>query len=313
MEEAKHILVTGGAGYIGSILVPLLLQENKYVTVLDALEPMDASEQKLAHPRLKVVCGDIKDPHVVEHALEEADSVIYLAGVSDGRAGKSNPALTKSVNEDAFGRFVNQAKQSRCRRIVFASTFGVYGYDYTRPLTELLSPNPEEPYSASKLAAEQILQAANEASFVTTSLRFAMVFGFSPRMRWEFIVNRLISDAVTRGEIKIMGGSQIRPQIHIKDVCRYLSAMLDLRSESVAGQVFNACGFNRSIEQVANEIREYIGNDVRLVKSPGRAGEHTFSLDQSKLEQHTGLQPVYTLTDGIGELKAYLDASLIQT
>lgn len=298
----KHTLVTGGAGYIGSVLVPLLLKENRAVTVLDTAEPAGDAPEGLRHPALQVICGDVKDPKIVERALRGIDSVIYLAGVSDGRAGKADPALTRAVNVDAFRDFVAHAKKSSCNRMVFASTFGVYGYAYDRPLTESLEPDPQEPYSASKLAGELLLQESNAPSFVTTSLRLAMVCGSAPRMRPEFLVNRLVADAHEKKHLKIAGGGQIRPQIHILDVCRYLVKMLDLPPATMAGQVFNACGFNKSISEIAGEIQAYYGPELEITCLPYRKGEHTFTLDQSKLQNATGLSPRYGLTDAVKEI-----------
>ena len=148
--------MTGGAGYIGSVLVPMLLENGEQVTVFDKQLPAISS---YAHTnQLQAVIGDVRDKTVVKASLEQVSSVIYLAGVSDGRAGKANPRLTEEVNVEAFESFVHAAKAAGCRRFVFASTFGVYGYDYQEPLTEDLTPDPQEAYSASKLKAEQILQ-----------------------------------------------------------------------------------------------------------------------------------------------------------
>lgn len=301
---SKHILVTGGAGYIGSRLVPLLIQANKKVTLLDAQAPV--IEDTLATKAVRFVQGDVKDPAVVADSLSGVDGVIYLAGVSDGRAGKDNPELTQSVNVDAFQHFVEAASRTACRRFVFASTFGVYGYDYTQPLTEKLAPSPQEPYSASKRRAEEILLAASSDRFITTSLRLAMVCGYAPAMRWDFLVNRMVKDALSHGKINVMGGSQVRPQIHIEDACRYMATLVDMEGQNVAGKVFNACGFNKSVAQIAEEIKSLLGEDVEVNHLPYRKGEHSFTVDQSLLEEQVGLYPRYDLAEAVLELKAHL-------
>ncbi|MFK7970449.1 MAG: NAD-dependent epimerase/dehydratase family protein, partial [Bacteroidia bacterium] len=305
MNIDQHVLVTGGAGYIGSVLIPMLLKLNKRVTLLDSFQTTSPeSFSKLQAQGLSIIQGDLRDQSVVQQSLENNTSVIYLAGVSDGRAGRINPELTKSVNYDAFASFAASAKDAGCRRFVFASTFGVYGYNYTIPLVENLPPDPQEPYSSSKLAAEQILQGLNDDKFSAVTLRFAMVYGYSPNMRLDFIVNKLIYDAINSGNINVLGGSQIRPQIHIRDVGRYLVKMLELPVEKMAGQIFNACGFNKSIAQIASEIKQYLGKDTSINYLSGREKETSFRLSQKKIEEITGLIPEVSLAQGIDELKA---------
>ncbi len=303
----QHVLVTGGAGYIGSVLIPMLLKLNKRVTLLDSFQSTSPEQfSRFESQGLTIIHGDIRDHKIVQTSLKDITSVIYLAGVSDGRAGRINPELTKSVNYNAFADFAAFAKEAECRRFVFASTFGVYGYKYDVPLVEDLQPDPQEPYSSSKLAAEQILTDLNDDNFATVALRFAMVYGYSPNMRLDFIVNRLIYDAIREGNINVLGGSQIRPQIHIRDVSRYLVNMLDLPGEKVAGQIFNACGFNKSIAQIAEEIQQCLGKDLSINYLQGRKNETSFRLCQAKLEQITGLIPQVSLAEGIDELKANL-------
>ena len=305
----QNILITGGAGYIGSVLIPMLLRTGKRVTLLDTFQTTSPEQlatvyASYAAADVRVIKGDIRDEAVVQESLNDTEAVIYLAGVSDGRAGRLNPQLTAEVNIDAFQNFALQARASGCRRFVFASTFGVYGYSYQEPLTELLKPNPQEPYSSSKFKAEQFLLDLNDEIFTTVSLRLAMVYGYSPNMRLEFVVNRLIHDAITKGEITILGGSQIRPQIHIKDAGRYFAGLLDLPEASISGEVFNACGFNKSLLQIAGEIKDILGGKISIENLPGRANETSFVLNQDKLTMATGLRPKISFAEAIDELQA---------
>ena len=299
--------MTGGAGYIGSVLVPMLLEEGQEVTVLDKQLPAISAHAQTN--QLQAIIGDVRDQAVVKVSLENVTSVIYLAGVSDGRAGKANPKLTEEVNVEAFENFVHAAKAAGCRRFVFASTFGVYGYNYQEPLTEDLAPDPQEAYSASKLKAEQILQQLNDAGFQTVSVRSAMVYGSAPRVKMDFIVNRLIHSALTQNTIEVWGGDQVRPQIHVNDISRLFCEMLSYSGQSVAGEVFNACGFNKSILQVAEEIQGILGTSVEINQLPGRANETSFVLNQDKLTQVTGFSAKYTLREAIDAFQRQLFTS----
>ncbi|MFK7845720.1 MAG: NAD-dependent epimerase/dehydratase family protein [Rhodothermales bacterium] len=311
MPSCQNILVTGGAGYIGSVLIPMLLKLDKHVTLLDTFQT--TSEERFVSlsnscltGSLKIIKGDVQDDETVRESLKDTEGVIYLAGISDGRAGRLNPKLTEEVNFNAFQNFIEQAKMSGCRRFVFASTFGVYGSSYVEPLTENLVPDPQEPYSSSKLRAEQILLNIPNAQLITVSLRLAMVYGYSPNMRLDFIVNRLIDDAFSKEEIKILGGTQVRPQIHIRDAARYLVSLLHLPAANIAGQVFNACGFNKSLLEIAGEIKDFVGNSVSINCLPGRTNETSFLLNQDKLTQATGLVPEINLTQAMEEIQAHL-------
>ena len=305
--KGGRILVTGGAGYIGSVLVPMMLEKGEQVTVLDKQLPAISTHAQTN--QLQAIIGDVRDQAVVKASLENVTSVIYLAGVSDGRAGKANPKLTEEVNVEAFENFVHAAKAAGCRRFVFASTFVVYGYNYQEPLTEDLAPDPQEAYSASKLKAEQILQQLNDFEFQTVSVRSAMVYGSAPRVKMDFIVNRLIHSALTQNTIEVWGGDQVRPQIHVNDISRLFCEMLSYSGQSVAGEVFNACGFNKSILQVAEEIQGILGTSVEINQLPGRANETSFVLNQDKLTQVTGFSAKYTLREAIDAFQRQLFTS----
>ena len=289
------------------MLVPMLLEEGQEVTVLDKQLPAISAHAQTN--QLQAIIGDVRDQAVVKVSLENVTSVIYLAGVSDGRAGKANPKLTEEVNVEAFENFVHAAKAAGCRRFVFASTFGVYGYNYQEPLTEDLAPDPQEAYSASKLKAEQILQQLNDFEFQTVSVRSAMVYGSAPRVKMDFIVNRLIHSALTQNTIEVWGGDQVRPQIHVNDISRLFCEMLSYSGQSVAGEVFNACGFNKSILQVAEEIQGILGTSVEINQLPGRANETSFVLNQDKLTQVTGFSAKYTLREAIDAFQRQLFTS----
>jgi nucleoside-diphosphate-sugar epimerase len=156
------------------------------------------------------------------------------------------------------------------------STFGVYGNNYTCELTEDLPVNPQEPYSETKAFSEEITYNFNRKNFITTSIRLAMVFGWSPQMRFDFLVNTLIKNAVENKEINILGGKQIRPQIHISDVSKILIKLIQEKKEKISGEIYNLGSINKSVEDISAEINSSLEYKIDLVIKPPRKKENSF-------------------------------------
>ena len=304
MYIPQRVLVTGGGGYIGSVLVRNLLHAGYLVTVLDNFQGSDIGLRELRnHHQLKIIDGDLRDPATTKKSLLGIDLVIHLAGVSDGRQGRKNPELTNEVNYISFVNLLEEAVKSQINRFLFASTFGVYGNDYHCPLTEELPLNPAEVYSKSKANGEALLERYNSDDFITVSLRLAMVYGFSPRMRFDFIVNRLILDALQTGRITILGGTQKRPQIHIQDVAEYFIELLKAPPKKISGQTFNAGGENISLGELADTILMHLEEPVEVQFKPVRANENTFELDCEKISSVLHLTPRKSIKNAVVEIK----------
>ncbi|MHA1381940.1 MAG: NAD-dependent epimerase/dehydratase family protein [Candidatus Helarchaeota archaeon] len=191
-KNIRNVLVTGGGGYIGSVLTRKLINKDYSVIVFDNFSFSDIGIKNLKkNQSIDVIKGDIRSQKDVNKVFENIniDAVIHLAAISDGMSGRRDPSLTKEINIDAFYQFAKKSKAEGVDRFIFASTFGVYGNQYKFPITENLKVNPVDPYSISKSEGEKILKELNSSQFTTTSLRIAMVYGVSPRMRFDFIVN----------------------------------------------------------------------------------------------------------------------------
>lgn len=308
-KNGSRILVTGGAGYIGSAFVIRAAAAGIKINVLDTRNPYRENQNSLmTNSQINYFEGDIAEDSIVEQSLSGVDLVIHLAAVSDGKAGKAFPKLTQETNVSALKRFVSMSKKSGVSRFVFVSTMGVYGNKYHVPLTENLAVDPADPYSESKAMGEEIVRKENSDSFATISLRLAMVYGVSPFVKTDLIVNRLVFDAVTKKEITVWGGSQRRPQVHIDDVGDLFFHLHSHGLRELAGENFNVVGTNPSILEIAQIIQQKLP-DVKVIVMPARNHEDSFEMDGSKLKLALGFAPQRSLDKGIEELINYYSAT----
>jgi nucleoside-diphosphate-sugar epimerase len=277
-EKRQTILITGGAGYIGSVLVHKAVSKGFNVNILDKVEDENFHDNQT----VKFFSGSITDHKTIEESLSGADFVIHLAGISDARAGKENPELTKKTNIDSLKCLLEISQKAGVKRFLFASTMGVYGNKYSIPLKEDLPLDPIDPYSESKAAGEEIIRSENSDCFTTTSLRLAMVYGYSPSMRYDFIVNRLTLDAIEKKQITIMGGEQKRPQVYIDDLSGIFLEFLLADKSLISDEAYNVVGVNPTIEEISTIIRQKLP-DTEIKKLPLRNNEDSFEMDGSKL------------------------------
>ncbi len=302
MAEHGRILITGGAGYIGSVLTAFLLERGYSLSLLDQNPLAESVKRKAWKPgQLRTFYGDINDMSLVRSSMENVETVIYLAGVSDGRQGRKQPRHTLKVNVEAFEAFTDICVENKCSRFFFASTFGVYGNGYDIPLHESLTPRPAEPYSRSKLMAENILRARQSHFKDVVVLRLAMVYGDSPRLKEEFIVNRLILDAARKGYIRIIGGAQRRPQIHVRDVARVFEELLHTQTRKTGYQLFNVGQCNPSLEEIAREILDAGRGALTVFHQPPAAETDSFILDSGSWREFSGLNFKYDIGYAIDE------------
>ncbi|MCK4602619.1 MAG: NAD-dependent epimerase/dehydratase family protein, partial [Phycisphaerae bacterium] len=219
MSKAKSVLVTGGAGYVGSALVPKLLEAGYKVKVIDLyIFGRDVLQDVRDDPNLTELKGDIRDRSLLEKEIPGSDAVIHLACISNDPSFELNPDLGKSINYDAFLDLVDVAKNSGVKRFIYASSSSVYGVKDAENVTEDLSLEPLTDYSKYKAMCEDVLAEQRQSGFVTLTLRPATVCGYSSRLRLDLTVNILTNHAVNNRQITVFGGSQKRPSIHIEDM-----------------------------------------------------------------------------------------------
>jgi nucleoside-diphosphate-sugar epimerase len=256
------VLVTGGAGYIGSVLTSHLLQVGHRVRVLDAL--MFGGESLLGvydHSDFEFVRADVREAEEVAPALEGVDAVIHLAAIVGEPACRMYAELARTTNLDATISLVDQAKREGVSRFVFTSTCSNYGIsDISILAGEEMPLNPISLYSETKVEAEKYVVGAADDTFCASVLRLATAYGLSPRMRFDLLVNELVRDAVSRKWVVLYGPESWRPFVHVKDVARAFETVLEAPGDVISGSTFNVGADSENYQkvQLAELIKKHV-------------------------------------------------------
>ena len=308
----KKVFVTGGAGYVGSVLVPKLLDRGYHVKVLDLyIYGNDVLDAVKNHPNLEQVKGDLRDRALLGKIIPGCDAVIHLACISNDPSFELDPELGKSINYDAFTPLVEISKDSGVGRFIFASTSSVYGIKEEENVTEELSLEPLTDYSKYKALCEDILRKYQSGDFTTVIIRPATVCGYSPRLRLDLTVNILTNHAVNKGIITVFGGQQKRPNIHIEDITDLYVQLLELPTEKIAGKTYNAGYENHKVAEIAEIVRNVVGkDDVSIVTTP-TDDLRSYHISSEKIRQEIGFAPKHTIEDAVSDLCNAFEAGSI--
>lgn len=307
----KRVLVTGGAGYVGAVLVPKLLQAGYGVTVLDLfLYGDEVFGEYGQHAELRQIKGDLRDASAVADALTDCDAVIHLACISNDPSFELNPDLGRSINLDAFRPLVQAAKKAGVKRFIYASSSSVYGVKDDPEVTEDLTLEPLTDYSRFKADCERILEAEREPGFTTCTVRPATVCGYSPRQRLDVIVNILTNHAVNRGRIKVFGGDQKRPNIHIQDMCAVYLELLRQPAEKIDGQIFNAGGRNHTVAELAQIVKDSVGGDLAIDVLP-TDDPRSYHVCSERIAETIGWRPSLGIQDAVKDLVDAFEKGLL--
>jgi len=302
-QPGRLVLVVGGAGYIGSVLVRKLLQSGARVRVLDNLVYGDAALRDIMHhPRLEMMVGDCRNISTAVRATQGINALVHLAAIVGDPACEQDQIAAVEINYAATRMLAEVMKGRGTTQLIFASSCSVYGS--THEISFEYSPvNPISLYARTKIDSERALLLAGNDTFHPTILRFATVFGMSPRPRFDLVVNLLAAKASNGEPITIFNGQQWRPFIHVCDVARGIMKVLDAPLSAVSGEVFNVgdAEMNFTLSQLAEQIREiFPGAAVEYVDNSDRR-DYRVSFD--KIHARLGYQCVHDLEYGVREIR----------
>lgn len=300
----RNVLISGGAGYVGTLLTPQLLEAGYNVTVYDMmyygcfLQP---------HPRLKIVQGDIRDTATFRGLCEGIDAVIQLACISNDPSFELDEKLSQSINYDCFEPMVVAAKEQGVKRFIYASSSSVYGVSEASEVTEDHPLVPLTLYNKFKGLCEPLLFKHQSPDFVCVTIRPATLCGYSPRMRLDLSVNILTNHAVNNGRITVFGGDQKRPNLHIQDMCDLYELLLDVEDSKIAGQTFNAGYQNHTINEIAQFVRTVVEEEfperqaIDIVRTPTN-DIRSYHINSDKIARVLGFTPKRGIEDAVRDL-----------
>ena len=293
----KRVLVTGGGGYVGSVLVPKLADKYQ-VTVLDN---MIFGNHLPDIQNLNVVQGDIRDQQLLLSLLPGNEVVIHLAAIANDPCSDLDPDVTYQVNRGAVIKLVAAAKSCGVNRFINASTSSVYGVKEEDTVTEDLVLEPITLYAKLKAETEQIIADATGDDFVTVSIRSATVCGVSPRMRFDVIVNILSKLALVNGVITVHGGDQYRPNIHIDDVTDLYVMLVEAPAAKINGKVFNVGSTNHTVKEIADMVHEEMA--AAIMVDTNITDNRSYRISSEKIKNELGFQPKKTIREAIRDIK----------
>jgi nucleoside-diphosphate-sugar epimerase len=308
MNETNSVLVVGGAGYLGCVLIEELLNRGYAVTVFDRLFFGDFALRKF-RDRIRLLTGDIRvaSPAI----LENISAVVNLGGLSNDPTAEYNPVANHQMNTVATRTLGEMAKQAGVKRHIFASSCSIYDVgivDEERDvlLNEDSAVQPRAAYAVSKLAGERELMGLHDAGFSPVILRMGTLFGFSPRMRYDLVVNTFVKDAFLKGAVTLHSGGQMwRPLVDVRDAARAFVIALEAPDALVSGQVFNIVAENYRISELALRVREGLrqkGLDTEIASQFHSSGIRNYRVSGKKILQALSYKPVIPVEESVADM-----------
>jgi nucleoside-diphosphate-sugar epimerase len=311
----ERVLVTGGAGYCGSLLVPQLLARGYKVTVYDIMFFGDYFLPK-DNPNLKIVRGDIRDAKLLGETAKGHDAFISLACISNDASFELDEKLSTSVNLHAFEPMVVAAKKAGVKRFIYASSSSVYGVSEQPDVTEEHPLVPLTLYNKYKGMCEPLLRKHTDDNFVGVTFRPATVCGYAPRQRFDLSVNILTNHAVNAGKITVFGGSQMRPNLHVQDYCDVVQLFLTSPAEKIQNEIFNVGTQNLSLMQIGQLVRDVVSKEfpekgrVEIATTPSD-DLRSYHINSDKIKRVLGFKPSNSIEQAVRDLcQAFRDSRL---
>lgn len=311
----KEILITGGAGYIGTTLTEIMLSKGYKVTCLDRLYfGKEFINLFLANKNYKLLKKDITK--VTPADLVGYDTVIDLAGISNDPACDLDANLTENINHLGTVNIAKCSKQAGVKRYLFASSCSIYGASDSYPLNETSPQNPVSLYAKAKIDSEKDILQLSSNDFSVTFLRLGTVFGYSHRMRFDLIINIMTMYAINRKKIIVLGGGkQWRPLVHVRDVARAFICASNAPLEKINGQAFNVGSTDQNFQvyQVANIIKQVVPENIEIEFAPDDTDKRNYKVNFDKITDSLGYSTKYNVEYGINEVYEAITTGKIET
>ena len=304
LDNINTVLVTGGAGYVGNVLVPLLLESNYKVIVYDAMFFYEGTLPN--NNNLQIIKGDIRDIKLFESSLKNVDAVIHMACISNDPSFELDPELSTSINYDCFEPLVIASKKAGIKRFIYASSSSVYGISESPNVTEEHPLVPLTQYNKYKAMCEPILFKHQTKDFLCVTLRPATICGYSPRCRLDLTVNILTNHAYNNNKIIVFGGDQKRPNLHIKDMSEAYKLFLEAPEEKISGEIFNIGYQNYSVNEIADIIKSSLvkleNRENIIIEKVKTDDNRSYQINSDKIFKVLGYKPLRTLEDAVYDL-----------
>jgi nucleoside-diphosphate-sugar epimerase len=301
----KNVLITGGAGYVGCVLVPQLLANGYHVTVYDIL--FFGHDGLPRHPNLRLVEGDIRDTDQLATAFEGIEVVLHLACISNDPSFELDADLSKTINYDCFEPMVVAARRAGVGRFVYGSTSSVYGVSDAPEVTEDHPLVPLTLYNTYKGKCEPVLFRHQAPTFTCVTIRPATICGYSPRTRLDLSVNILTNLAVNTGRITVFGGSQLRPNLHIRDMADVYQLVIEAPADAIAGEIFNVGYQNLTIGRIAEIVRDVVEAEFPerapiRIETTATNDPRSYHINSDKIRRVLGYAPQRSVEDAVRDL-----------
>jgi nucleoside-diphosphate-sugar epimerase len=310
-NSTRTVLVTGGAGYVGSKLVPKLIKAGYHVKVFDTFWfGKNFFDSLKSSNFLELIEADIRDINKLKNSLSGCTDVIHLACISNDPSYDLDPKLGEEVNFTSFYPLVRNAINSGVQRFIYASSSSVYGVKEEKNVTEKLSLNPLTDYSKYKAICEPILLENASDNFVATVVRPATLCGYAPRQRLDLSVNILTNHAVNERLIRVFGGNQYRPNLHIDDMCDAYLYLLGQPSDLINGEIFNIGAENMTIKEISELVADEIGQplEIRVENTPD---SRSYRVSSEHIKEKIGFMPKLGVREAVQDLKNAFDQGLL--
>jgi len=300
----KNVLITGGAGYVGTLLLPQLLDARYNVTIYDTM--YYGCELKPT-TGLKLIRADVRDTPKLRDACRNIDAVIHLACISNDAGFELDERLSQTINYDCFEPLVIAAKEQGVKRFIYASSSSVYGVSEAPEVTEEHPLVPLTLYNKFKGMCEPLLFKHQSKDFVCVAIRPATICGYSPRQRLDLSVNILTNHAVNNSKITVFGGGQKRPNLHIQDMCDLYKLLLEVPDEHIAGETFNAGYQNHTIMEIAKMVKQVVQQEfpekteIPIEITPTN-DNRSYHINSDKIARKIGFKPKRGIEDAVRDL-----------